>query len=349
MTTPAATASLHGTPAKFQAGLVDIAEGTCAWLQPNGDWSESNAGLIVGDGEAALVDTAWDLPLTRRILDAVADRTTQRLTTLIATHGDGDHIFGAQLIPAAEFVASANTATDMREERPGSLHRSAIGARLLRTAAVGPPRRFGAYIASMMEPFDFRGITVRLPDRTFDRSLSLDVGGRTVELRRLGPAHTSGDTIVHLPDTGVVFAGDLLFTGVTPNSWSGTVDGWRRALQSIGELAPAIVVPGHGPISGTPELELLDRYWRWLEHRAHRELDQGASVYETARRIVLHPDFAHEPWGAWECPERTVLNVEIIARGRAQAFRPIAHRERARLMWQVARLHGELRLSPPSR
>ncbi|MBJ7471326.1 MAG: MBL fold metallo-hydrolase [Solirubrobacteraceae bacterium] len=334
--------SLHGTAATYETGLVDIAPGVCAWLQPNGDWSESNVGLVIGDRAAALIDTAWDLPLTRRILGAVQQRTAEPITKVIATHGDGDHVNGLQLLPQAELITSTGTAADMAHESPGGLRRSYLGARFLRTFAPGPPRRFGAYIASMMDPFDFRGITIRTPDRVFSSALTLDVGGVALELHHLGPAHTSGDTIVYVPERGVVFAGDLLFTGVTPNSWSGTVGGWLRAIDKIGALDPSVIVPGHGPLSGAPELELLEQYWRWLEQRTHQALDQGASVYECAREIVFGEEFAERPWGAWVCPERTVLNVEIVARSRATPFRPITHRQRPALMWQVARLHGEL-------
>ncbi|MDO9353718.1 MAG: MBL fold metallo-hydrolase, partial [Solirubrobacteraceae bacterium] len=334
--------ALHGAPAKFRTGLVDVAPGICAWLQPNGDWSESNAGLVIGDGAAALIDTAWDLALTRRLLEAVGQRTAEPITTLIATHGDGDHVNGFELVPGARLVASRATAADIAHERPAGLRRSALGARLLSRIAFGRPRRFGDYVASMMEPFDFRGIALRTPDQTFERSLTLDVGGHRVDLRRLGPAHTSGDTIVHLPESEVVFAGDLLFTGVTPNAWSGTIDRWRRALHAIGELGPRVIVPGHGPLSGLAELEMLDRYWAWLTDQALRRLAHGTSVYETARQIVLSPAFAAQPWATWECPERTVMNVEMLARDRVQPHRPITHRERPALMWKVARLHHEL-------
>lgn len=89
-----------------------------------------------------------------------------------------------------------------------------------------------------MAPFDFRGIRLRTPDRTFDRTLTLDIGGQRLDLWHLGPAHTCGDTIIHVPEHDVVFAGDLLFTGVTPNSWSGTIDNWLRALDTIAALSP---------------------------------------------------------------------------------------------------------------
>lgn len=334
--------SLHGRPARFATGLVDVAENTCAWLQPNGDWSESNAGLVIGDGRAALIDTAWDLRLTQRIIDAARQRTSAPITTLVVTHGDGDHVNGCQLLPGAELVCTEATAEDMAHEDPAGLRRSHLGARLLRTVTVGPPRRFGSYIAAMFDPFDFSGIRIRTPDRTFEDRLDLDVGGRTLELRRLGPAHTAGDTIVHVPDVRTVFAGDLLFDGVTPNSWSGTITGWRRALEQIAALDPAVVVPGHGPVSDLGGVAELDRYWAWLQAAAIPLLSGGMSVGETARRIALGDDFLSQPWGSWECPERTALNVVTIDRERRGVSPVIEHRERPGLMWRVARLAAQI-------
>src|SRR5215208_2892763 len=66
--------TLFGKPARFEGGLHEVGPGVFAWLQPNGEWGESNAGLVVGAGEALLVDTLWDPRLTRRILDAIETR-----------------------------------------------------------------------------------------------------------------------------------------------------------------------------------------------------------------------------------------------------------------------------------
>jgi hypothetical protein len=88
--------SLHGDPARYPAGLQDLGSGLWAWLQPNGGLGESNAGLVVGAGESLLIDTLWDLPLTRRMLDAMAAPTAQApIRRLVNTHADGDHCWGA--------------------------------------------------------------------------------------------------------------------------------------------------------------------------------------------------------------------------------------------------------------
>jgi cyclase len=61
------------------------------------------------------------------------------------------------------------------------------------------------------------------PTRTFTDRLDVTVGDRRVELIEVGPAHTDGDVIVHVPDAGVVYAGDILFIGGHPIMWTGPV------------------------------------------------------------------------------------------------------------------------------
>jgi cyclase len=335
--------TLHGTPARFTGGMIEVAPKTWAWLQPNGDWSESNAGLIAGAGTAALIDTAWDLPLTRRILDAAGRATSAPIEKLIVTHADGDHLYGCQLLPNAEMIASADAVKEIKEENPRGMQLSHLGCRLLRTLGIGAQRRFGAYVAKMFDPFDFRGITIRMPDTTFRGQMDLDIGGRTIELRHLGPAHTAGDVIVRVPDVETIFVGDLVFRGVTPNSWSGPVAGWRRALDEIMRLKPHIIVPGHGPVTDIAGVAELDRYWSWLEAHALRLFSAGHSIDETAELIVLGDGFAAEPWGSWVCPERTVLNIVLIDRARRGVPTAISHSERPRMMWRVAKLHAKLK------
>lgn len=338
----AAVGTLRGAPARFTGGLTELAPDTYAWLQPNGDWSESNCGLVAGADEAALIDTAWDLRLTQRMLAAVARQVDAPIRTVIATHADGDHVHGLQLLLGAEFVCSDHAAEELAHENPASLRRAQLGVRLLSRFGVGPPRRFGAYLHRMLSPFDFTGIDIRAPDLTFTGRLETDVGGRELRLHRLGPAHTAGDTIVHVPDVATVFAGDLLFVGVTPNGWSGPISSWQAALHVIAGLEPEVIVPGHGPVSGLGELAQLDRYWSWLTARATRLLTQGRTVDETAAEIVLSDEFALEPWGRWDSPERTVGNVVLIDRARRGVPTPISHRERPALMWKVARLKATL-------
>jgi glyoxylase-like metal-dependent hydrolase (beta-lactamase superfamily II) len=179
----------------------------------------------------------------------------------------------------------------------------------------------------MLRPYEFGGIRVTPPTRVFDGKLNLDVGGRRVELIEVGPAHTPGDLIVHVPDARVVFAGDLLFVGVTPIMWVGPVENWVAGLDRIIELDPRVVVPGHGPVTDVNGVRQMRSYWELVLPAARA--GQGAA--EILRS--LPPEFA-----GWDNPERIAVSAAIIARS-VQGAR-VPDRVRMRLIAQMGTLAG---------
>jgi glyoxylase-like metal-dependent hydrolase (beta-lactamase superfamily II) len=323
--------SLFGDRERFPAGLKEVGPGVHAWMAPNGAWGEANAGLVVGDGESLLVDTLWDLPCTRRMLDAMAPLVAQApIGTLVNTHGDGDHWFGNELAGAREIIATdAAAAHEMRAVTPGSM----LALRRLGAALALAGRPSGRFLKGMAGPFDHRGITLTRPTRTFSGRLELDVGGRRVELIEVGPAHTHGDLIVHVPDARVVFAADVVFLGSTPVMWAGPLEGWLRALDTIAELEPDVVVPGHGPVTDIAGLDAVRAYWTYLESASRRRPD--------ARTIVLSDEYAAQPFAGWECPERAVINVHTLERHRRGGSEPKPPAV-VRILAQVGALAAEL-------
>lgn len=287
----------------FRAGLQEIADGVHAWLAPDGSWGWSNAGLVV-DGDASMVvDTLFDLPLTAAMLEAmaaVAPGTRDDVEVLVNTHANGDHCHGNELVPARSIIASAATADEMSELPPAALH-----AMMASVADDDSPR--GRYLRHAFGAFDFSGITPTLPTTTFQNSLSLMIGDTAVELIDVGPAHTRGDVLVHLPDRGVVFTGDILFIEGTPLMWAGPVRNWIAACETIAAM-DAVVVPGHGPITDQAGAEAVGAYWRFLERESRLRFDAGMSVVDAARDIDLG-SFAD--WGE---SERVVLNVNTLYR-----------------------------------
>src|SRR4051812_20402857 len=197
----------------YTKGLHELGDGLHAYLQPDGGWGWSNAGLITGGGTSMLVDTLYDLRLTQEMLAAMAPITAAApIDAAMNTHGNPDHCFGNELLPEATTIYASQAAADEIRELSPELLVALKHAEL--------PDDLRAFVEHAFGPFAFEGITVRPPNETFDDRLDLDVGGRALSLINLGPAHPGGDTIVHVPDAATVFTGDLLFVDGTPMVWA---------------------------------------------------------------------------------------------------------------------------------
>lgn len=290
---------------RFEKGLHEIGRGLHAYLQPDGSWGWSNAGLVVDGEESLLVDTLFDLRLTREMLDAMQraePSATRRIGQLVNTHANGDHCFGNALVEGASIIASSATAEEMKH----------LPAAVLAGLAAGLGSQdsdLGRFVKRAFGPFAFAEVgETKLPTRTFDKSLSLRVGDRAVELFELGPAHTRGDVIVHVPDAGCVFTGDILFVEGTPIVWEGPVANWITACDRILALGPEIVVPGHGPITDRSGVDAMRAYFVWLTREARARFDAGMGANEAVRDIDLGE------FSDWGDPERIVVNVDTLYR-----------------------------------
>lgn len=347
--------TLFGDLPRFAGGLQDLGGGVHAWMQPNGAWGESNAGLVVGDGESLLVDTLWDLLLTRRMLDAMRDATHEApIRYLVNTHSDGDHCWGNELVSEARIISSRASAEAMGELTPADMARFARLGSVMRTLGgvpfVGPGRlrAAGRYFRRMQSPFDYSEITLTPPSQTFAGSLTLEVGGRAVQLIEVGPAHTAGDLLVHVSDARTVFAGDIVFLGSTPVMWAGPVDGWIAALDRLLELDVDTVVPGHGPVTDKDGARAIRDYWSYLDTEARRRFDQGMPALAAAGDILRSPDFGATDFAGWDCPERIAINVNTIYRWLQGEPPSTGALERVRVFAALAQLAEELAGSAPA-
>ena len=299
------------TKASFRKGLVDIGRGNWAYLQPDGSWGYSNAGLITDSGESLLVDTLFDLPLTQAMLDTMADATPDArvIDTLVNTHANGDHCYGNSLVGNARIIASRSSAEEM-DNVPAAMMAELIH----RADELGAA---GAYFRKIFGAFEFEGIDPAPPTDTFERRLDLSVGSKTIELWEVGPAHTRGDVIVYAPDDGVVFTGDILFIEGTPIVWEGPVANWIAACDRILEIKPNVIVPGHGPLTDLKGVRAVQDYLAYIQSEARIRFDAGLSAMEAARDITLGA------FSSWLDAERIAVNVHTLyAEFDPQAPRP---------------------------
>lgn len=335
--------TLHGATPRYDRGLRQVADGVWAWLEPNGDWGEANAGLIRGTGASAVVDTTWDRRLAREMLGAMAPHTEDAPIALaINTHHDGDHWWGnAELPERIDIITSDASARAMQAEPgPGELSRMGGTSRLARRLP-GPLRGMTGYVGTMLEPFAFSEVVLRFPNRTFSGTLDEAVGGRRLRLVEVGPAHTVGDLIVHVADAGVVFAADVLFVDATPVMWVGPVDGWLQAIDTLLGLDADTFVPGHGPVTDRAGVEALRDYWLWLQEIVEREHRVGRSPMDAARIATRDTGFAR--YADWVRPERMLISITAMHRA-LSGNKPLGHSPvaRGRLFAEVATLGREL-------
>ena len=300
---------------QYTKGLHDLGNGCFAWLQPDGSWGWSNAGLIADRDQTLLVDTLFDLKLTREMLERMraAVPAARSIGRLVNTHSNGDHTFGNQLVKDAEIIASRACAEEMKERPAEELAAMQRNWRQLGEA--------GAFLHEVMgSKFKWDDVTNTLPTRVFDDELKLTVGTKDVVLKTVGPAHTRGDVLVHVPKDRTVFTGDIL-------------DNWVAACDQIIAWDVETVVPGHGPITDRKGVQAMKDYLLYIKAEARRRYDAGMPVFAAARDIAL------DRFAGWGDPERMVVNV-------ASLYREFGAKQELGVMElfaEMGRFHAELK------
>jgi cyclase len=307
--------------------LQEVAVGGWAWLQPNGSWGLSNSGLIVDGEQSLLVDTLFDLKRTAAMLDAMkaASPAATSIDSLVNTHANGDHCWGNELAQAGEIIASARGAAEMAELPPKKLAALMKAGKALN--ALGPLRpalgaffgalglKKGAWLADAapfalrcFDDFEFGDITLTPPTRTFEKRLELAVGDRSVVLHEVGPAHTRGDVLVHVPDADLLYTGDILFVDAHPIVWEGPLSNWVDACDLILDLGVKTVVPGHGALCGPEAVQAMRDYLVHVDAEARTRHAAGMSAHDAALDIGL------DGFSGWGEAERLVVNVATVYR-----------------------------------
>jgi len=281
----------------YTRGLHEVGDRVWAWTLPDGGYGWSNAGLVAGDSASLLVDTLFDLALTREMLAAMRPITDHApISDAVITHSNGDHTHGNQLLDASvRIIAAKGTAEEIAHGMAPEM------LAMTQTADLGPVAT--RYARDRFGHFDFSGITLRNADLTFDHDLTIDVGGRQIRLLNLGPAHTAADSVIHVPDAGVLFAGDLLFIGCTPIVWTGPIANWIAACDAMIALDAPTVVPGHGPVTDPDGIRAVRGYFVHIADQAEAAYRKGLSFAEAADNIDLGE------YLSWLDAERVVVNV----------------------------------------
>lgn len=254
-------------PTGVQLQTHELAPGVYALLstRPPVD----NSGFIVGENGVLVVDAHINGTMARQIQAAVREVTDKPILYLVNTNYHGDHTFGNYAFPAeTKIVAQRKTAAAMRgfEQEKALLLPTVNG-----NASV------------------FDGVRLRLPDVTFEQSLSLDLGGRVVELHHFGRGNTAGDTVVYVPEAKAAWTGNLIL-GAGSIPWA--IEGDTQAyLETVARVAARLdietVVGGHILTTPGETLSTYLDYLSWHIKSVQRALGAGQSLAQTLASLPL--------------------------------------------------------------
>jgi cyclase len=267
---------------------------------------DANSGFI-NRGGGVVIDTQSDLAHARQMIEMFSKVSPALPKRVINTHEDGDHVWGNQLFEGAEIIAHRLVPERMKHvANPEETQHLLRGVESVSTRTALEKLHPGvvALGQQLLEDYNLDGVELVLPTTLFDTRYELNLDGTEVELIYVGPCHSAGDTIVHVPKEGVVFAGDLIFRQCTPMGWVGSYEKWFQNLDLIVRLNPEVIVPGHGPLCGIEGATEMKAYLQYVREESRTCFDAGLSSLDAAKRIEFGP------YGEWRAPARLYMNVE---------------------------------------
>lgn len=215
-----------------------------------------NGGFVITPQGVILVEAFRDPAAAREARRVIREFTDARISHVVLTHHHFDHVGGTRAFPrTTRIVAHEQVRVNLRRRN-----------------------RTGS----------------RLPDLTYRDRLRLAKRPR-VELLHVGRGHTDGDTFVWLPDSGLLFAGDMAVHRDV--GWFGNahVKDWIKSLDVIRKLPIKTVVPGHGPIGGPRVLKDFQSWLRFLHTNVHALRNRGLSARRVLRRLKIPA-----PYNRWK-------------------------------------------------
>ena len=251
-----------------------------------------NATVVVGDQGVMLIDSGGSDEVGRHIASAVRRITPKPVTHVVNTHHHGDHYLGNAAFAGAKIISSEKCRELVAET--------------------------GAEWLGMMEQDVGRklpGTKVLAADITYrERVTPATINGVRVVFLVPKGSHTAGDLLVHLPDDGVLVAGDVLVNGIVPTLQDGYLGNWIGTLDEIRELRAAHFIPGHGDPMGAADVDAL----RDALARFHAGVKAGYRRGLTEVEMRQSLDLA-----AWEKLERSYVIGRNIARAYLEVEREI--------------------------
>jgi len=241
-------------------------------IGPANQGNVGNSGFIVGATGVIVVDTGVSYRHGRQMISVIRAITDKPIVLVVITHAVQEFVFGAAAFAeaGAGLLTHAKSAELMRERCNHCLEN----------------------LVTQLGESAMSGTRLIVPERTMERSQTMRVAGRDIELMYFGWASTPGDLAVLDRASGVVFAGGLVSNGRIPELRDGQLAGWLGALEALKRTHARVIVPGHGPVGGPDIADLTAAYLRALDQQVQSMYQRGATLTQTVDDAAL-PAFAH--------------------------------------------------------
>jgi glyoxylase-like metal-dependent hydrolase (beta-lactamase superfamily II) len=238
-----------------------------------GKRNDANAMVIVTNQGVVLVDTGNNQPDTRDIAAKIKTVTDQPVRWVVISQYHGDHFGGSPYFtPPATLIVHDRVARELREMKPYQIKswRKRFPERTRALEGLAP--------ANMM---------MSIPDR-----MTLELGGKRIELIYVDDTYNIGDLAVWLPDVGVLHGSFAAYKDrhpdIRPDYSHGTTVTMLKQLEALLALKPRVVVPSHGPLSDMRDLQNMVDYLLLARQKVRVMMDKGTPPPDIIRQFHMN-------------------------------------------------------------
>ena len=251
----------------------------------------TNAGIIVGDDSVLIIDSLRVPSFARDLIKDVKDITDKPIKFVIDTHSHWDHSWGNEEFPDATIIGHKNCYAEMIDVEWNEQWRKKV--------------------TSSNDPWSEEGNIVNItpPNMTFETSMQLYFGGRELDLKYFGKAHTSGDIYIHLPNEKIVFTGDVAQDGGVPYLGDCYPADWPDTDNKLAALPIERFMSGHGPIGDHKALEGARDFIHNLVDSVKSAIADGQNSVQASESVIaqLTPEY-----GNWRSFDRIGENLTSV-------------------------------------
>ena len=256
------------TPRKLADGVYALVSSTADTKNPAGGAEATTSGIIVGEKGVLVIETMVNAKLANQVLDQVSRLTDKPIRYVVNTVHHGDHHYGNFLFPSSATII-------MRPETKRHIDQE-----------FEEDRQF--MIDYLGKHVGLEDVKPRSGDIMVDQDTTIDLGGRTVELKVLGFGQTKGDLFVWLPKEKIFFSSNAIQAEKPAFPWltEGNHDLALQTFKKIKAFLPAdtVIVPGHGrPTTIAASLDHYIAYLETLDREVRAAVAKGLSLEETLK------------------------------------------------------------------